>query len=777
MVQALLLSGKEYVCVMRLHSHVSEDRLKAVLDEFSGAIYQRPPVRASVKRRLRIRKTYYLNLLETDGRNVLFQVGCEAGTYIRKLCLSGDTELILSNGEIITIKEFVESLSNSTGSCNVPTEYGIISFENGRLANNRIVMTQKFHSPKKLITIKMHSGMELKLTDDHEVLISTMDGPRWVCAKSLKGGDLAYSPRELVIEEDTPYIVDFLDDDFLVYEEKLREMCISGFREKYGSIRGMSKRLRIDRKPFYRGGKSYIRVKYVKAACDWNKLKDVITSLKTERGRIVRLKNTMLTENLMYLLGLIASDGCLVFEKKCVRPSRVKFHNSSRELINAFVKIHTELFPSIPVRVKNTVENLFEVDTNNPVLASIAYSLGIKGPEREPDPKRVIKLSKPLIRGFLKGYFDGDGTAHCRKKGRTHTIIEISTISWPIAKRLHQLLKRVGIRSKICAEKVRGSFKTQSGFIHRVRLVSPYDKLKFINEVGCVHPRKKEVMQQVKTILKRHVDEDSLNYAPLHVKKLIQGIFVKYKLSAKKLNLGGDFESVLRSHKPMTKHLLRNAIEKLKNYANQTELSELNSILNSKFYTEKVKVVDEITSKSKYVYDITVENTHNFIPEGSIVISNCFDLGEALGCGAHMGELRRTRAGPFTEDEGMVTLHDVSYMFTLWRESGNESMLRRFIFPMEKALELLPKIYIRDSAVDAICHGAHLAAPGVLSIETGIKPNDVVVIFTQKGEAVALAKVSASTEDIIKMDHGFVARTQRVLMPRGTYPKAWRSCL
>ena len=85
-VQAILLSGKEYVCVMRLHSQVSEDRIKDVLDEFCGTIYQRPPVRASVKRRLRIRKIYYLNLLEMDGKNVLFRVGCEAGTYIRKLC-------------------------------------------------------------------------------------------------------------------------------------------------------------------------------------------------------------------------------------------------------------------------------------------------------------------------------------------------------------------------------------------------------------------------------------------------------------------------------------------------------------------------------------------------------------------------------------------------------------------------------------------------------------------------------------------------------------------
>lgn len=162
---------------------------------------------------------------------------------------------------------------------------------------------------------------------------------------------------------------------------------------------------------------------------------------------------------------------------------------------------------------------------------------------------------------------------------------------------------------------------------------------------------------------------------------------------------------------------------------------------------------------------------------GTYIRKLCYDFGEALGCGAHMQELRRTRVGPFVEDEGLVTLHDVSYMFTRWKETGDESLLRKIIYPMEKSLELLPKIYIRDSAVDAVCHGANLAAPGVLSLDAEIKPNDTVGVFTQKGEAVALSKALATTKEILKMNHGFVAKTQRVLMPRGVYPKMWRGGL
>ena len=159
---------------------------------------------------------------------------------------------------------------------------------------------------------------------------------------------------------------------------------------------------------------------------------------------------------------------------------------------------------------------------------------------------------------------------------------------------------------------------------------------------------------------------------------------------------------------------------------------------------------------------------------GTYIRKLCYDVGEVLGCGAHMQELRRTRVGPFVEDKTLVTLHDISYLFSQWQETKDEGMLRKFVYPMEKALELMPKIHVRDSAVDALCHGAHLTAPGVLSLDSGIKIGDTVAVFTQKEEAVTMSKAFVSSEKMLKMDHGFVAKTQRVLMPRGMYPKMWR---
>jgi len=95
-VPALRLSGKEYVCLLRLHREMPPKLIRKVCEEFSGPIYQVPPIKSAVKRVLRIRTIYYIEVLEIESSSVLFRVGCEAGTYIRKLC--HDIGLALGSG-------------------------------------------------------------------------------------------------------------------------------------------------------------------------------------------------------------------------------------------------------------------------------------------------------------------------------------------------------------------------------------------------------------------------------------------------------------------------------------------------------------------------------------------------------------------------------------------------------------------------------------------------------------------------------------------------------
>ncbi|MDH5779229.1 MAG: RNA-guided pseudouridylation complex pseudouridine synthase subunit Cbf5 [Candidatus Bathyarchaeota archaeon] len=194
----------------------------------------------------------------------------------------------------------------------------------------------------------------------------------------------------------------------------------------------------------------------------------------------------------------------------------------------------------------------------------------------------------------------------------------------------------------------------------------------------------------------------------------------------------------------------------------------------------RASVKRQLRTRKIYYLNLLETNERNILFQvacqaGTYIRKLSHDIGEALGCGAHMQELRRTRSGPLAEDTKLVTLHDVAYYQTKWKETDNPEWLYNFIQPMETALQLLPKVTVRDSAVDAICHGANLAVPGILNLETNIRPNTMILIQTQKSEAVALARATKTTNEILKMRHGIIAKTERVLMPRGTYPKTWRT--
>jgi len=158
---------------------------------------------------------------------------------------------------------------------------------------------------------------------------------------------------------------------------------------------------------------------------------------------------------------------------------------------------------------------------------------------------------------------------------------------------------------------------------------------------------------------------------------------------------------------------------------------------------------------------------------GTYIRTLCVDIGKKLGCGAHLVELRRTKVGNITEEDS-VTLQDLKDAYVLWKEEDDENEIRSKILPMMKLLDHIPKIVIRDSAVDALCHGANLAIPGVVEIDTDIQKEDLVAIMTLKGEGVALANALMSTEQIIQKDSGVCAELERVLMNKGTYPSIWK---
>ncbi|KAH6917260.1 putative rRNA pseudouridine synthase [Coprinopsis sp. MPI-PUGE-AT-0042] len=158
---------------------------------------------------------------------------------------------------------------------------------------------------------------------------------------------------------------------------------------------------------------------------------------------------------------------------------------------------------------------------------------------------------------------------------------------------------------------------------------------------------------------------------------------------------------------------------------------------------------------------------------GTYIRTLCVHLGLILGVGGHMQELRRVRSGAMSENDDIVTMHDVLDAQWMYDNTRDESYLRRTIRPLESLLVGYKRIVVKDSAVNAVCYGAKLMIPGLLRYEADIALNEEVVLMTTKGEAIALAIAQMSTVELATCDHGVVAKVKRCIMERDSYPRRW----
>lgn len=160
---------------------------------------------------------------------------------------------------------------------------------------------------------------------------------------------------------------------------------------------------------------------------------------------------------------------------------------------------------------------------------------------------------------------------------------------------------------------------------------------------------------------------------------------------------------------------------------------------------------------------------------GTYIRKVIYDVGEVLGPGATMIELRRTIVSNLTERNYEFTkLHDLADGFQIYKEKNDDKKLRRLIRPIELCLEGLRGVVVRDTAVDALCHGAQLAVPGIVAVARDLAPNQLVGLYTMKGEVIGLAESLMSIHDIQENDKGIAFRLKRIILKPNTYPRAWR---
>lgn len=225
-----------------------------------------------------------------------------------------------------------------------------------------------------------------------------------------------------------------------------------------------------------------------------------------------------------------------------------------------------------------------------------------------------------------------------------------------------------------------------------------------------------------------------------------------------------EYVCILETHRPVKPERLREVLLTFRGPIYQ--VPPLKSAVKRELRIRTIYSLDIMeTSDRLALYRVSCE-------AGTYIRKLCHDVGTLLGPGAHMRDLRRSVTGAFTESTA-VSMHDVRDAYENWLETKDDSWLRETIRPVEELVGHLPRVVVRDSAVDAICHGADLALPGVVEVEKGLVEGDLAAMFTLKGELVAVGRAKMPAQAALDREGGILAKTERVVMTAGTYPRKW----
>lgn len=230
------------------------------------------------------------------------------------------------------------------------------------------------------------------------------------------------------------------------------------------------------------------------------------------------------------------------------------------------------------------------------------------------------------------------------------------------------------------------------------------------------------------------------------------------------LPYGKEYVGVMRFHSKVSKKDIEAIFREFTGKIYQTP--PVRSAVKRSLRIKEIYSLEPLEIKGSYVlFRASVES-------GTYIRTLCHDMGEALGVGANMVELRRTRAAHFTENEA-ITLHDLKDAYEFYKE-GDDSYLKKTLLPAESLFSSMKKVVVKDTAVDALCHGAELSVKGIVSADEGIKKGDMIGVFTLKGEIVESAVAEMNSVEMIKKGEGIAARPKRVYMEPGIYPKVWK---
>ncbi|MFW5746990.1 MAG: RNA-guided pseudouridylation complex pseudouridine synthase subunit Cbf5 [Nanoarchaeota archaeon] len=228
------------------------------------------------------------------------------------------------------------------------------------------------------------------------------------------------------------------------------------------------------------------------------------------------------------------------------------------------------------------------------------------------------------------------------------------------------------------------------------------------------------------------------------------------------LTAGKEYVCYMHLHSDMPHEQIRKVLEE-KFVGRIRQLPPLKSAVKRQWRYRKIYYIDILDMDGREIlFKVGCQ-------AGTYIRKLCHDMGEALGCGAHMAQLIRTKSGGFRWEE-MVTLHDLKDAYHEYQNERNPVKLKNMLYPVEEIARHLPKVWVCDDAVNPLANGLKLYAEMVAKAETEIQKDELIAVMTLKDELIMFAESAMTSRDLVEQQ-GYAAKTVRVSMQTDVYPK------
>jgi len=570
-------------------------------------------------------------------------------------CVSGDSMVTLSNGQIEEISQVYQRLKTSGPA---PAQVDSLNPKTLRMEDRNVSHVWKLHSDK-LVRVTLRNGYSVETTPEHPFYTLGKNGlVGQKTADRIEKNDFVLVPNTLrsqpsgldqikseILEElsSHQYYIVYLQRRFSrdlarLVEEKGLEQIYSGLHTdtSFGAFRsGLALgRIRLD--DLVKLSDSFgIRREHV-----YNHISRLAYRLSHSKpGRLsnlIRLPRTRKQfEDLAYLLGLLWGDGS----------DRASFNNGYTPLLETVSQIFRKVFGVSTALVKDKRRNTYRLDHHGGFSLIRFFEDAYQYPARHKAvnivfPKLVLKMGNEHVAAFLRGDFDTDGGVES-----TSAVISLTTASRKFARQLSIALLRFSIIPTI---RQKGKYS--------VITISGDDTRRFETTVGFTIPRKRKALR----ILARNaVSNRKTGIVPVNGQTLRE---IRNKLGVPSAYLE-DKVPFYRSYETGRQRITRpifqrivGAIEEVlvlrpSTAATVSLVREWRKLLEGDVRPVAVKATEARTG-SFDVYDLTVPANHTFVANGMVVHNTTMTDSLLAGAGLLSPSLAGTAlAMDFMEEE------------------------------------------------------------------------------------------------------------------------------